>query len=141
MATSKCWRLGFVLGFALVAPATFAGEAPPPDARAVVADQLDAFEREDASAAWRLTSPEMREKFGTAANFIGVVKSRYGPIFSHRSVDFGPAMRQGDQVGMVVTIVDAQNEVWSALFLLSRQHDGAWRLADCMLAKASERSI
>ncbi len=141
MATSQSWRLGFVVGFALVTPSTFAGEPPPPDAQEVVADQLNAFEREDASAAWGLASPEMREKFGSAANFIGVVKSRYGPIYSHRSVDFGPSIREGDQVGMVVTIVADDNEVWSALFVLAKQRDGAWRTADCMLAKAAQSSI
>jgi|SRR5579863_1434713 hypothetical protein len=141
MVTSKSWYLGFVVGFALVTPGTFAGEPPLPDARAVVADQLNAFEREDASTAWGLAAPTMRAKFGSAANFIGVVKARYGPIYSHRSVEFGPAVQQGDEVGLAVTIVDNQNEVWSALFLLARQRDGAWKMADCLLAKAAQRSI
>ena len=97
MVTPKSWFLGFVVGFALVAPATFAGEAPPPDARNVVADQLNAFERDDAFTAWELTAPEMRVKFGSAANFFDIVRSKYGPIHTHRSVDFGPSMRKGDQ--------------------------------------------
>jgi Domain of unknown function (DUF4864) len=141
MATPKSWYIGFVVGFALVAPTTFAGEAPPPDARNVVADQLSAFERDDASTVWKLTAPEMREKFGSAANFIGIVRSKYGPISTHRSVDFGPSMRKGDQVGMVVTIVDNDNDVWSALFLLSKQSDGAWRTSDCLLTKAPQTSV
>jgi hypothetical protein len=139
--TPKSWCLGFVVGFALVAPTTFAGEAPPPDARDVVADQLRAFERADASTVWKLTAPEMREKFGSAANFIEIVRSKYGPIYTHRSVDFGPSMRKGDQVGMVVTIVDNDNDVWSALFLLSKQSDGAWLTSDCLLTKAPQTSI
>jgi hypothetical protein len=141
MVTPKSWFLGFVVGFALVAPTVFAGEPPPPDARDVVADQLNAFERDDASAAWKLAAPEMQERFGSAANFIDIVRLKYGPIHTHRSVDFGPSMRQGDQVGMVVTIVDNDNDVWSALFLLSKQGDGAWRTADCLLTKAAQTSI
>ena len=141
MVTPKSWFLGFVIGFASVAPMTFAGEPPPPDARNVVADQLNAFERDDASTAWKLAAPEMREKFGSAANFLDIVRSKYGPISSHRSVDFGPSMRQGDQVGMVVTIVDHDNDVWSVLFLLSKQGDGAWLTSDCLLTKAPQTSI
>lgn len=141
MFSSKAWRLGFVVGFALVTPTTFAVEAPPPEARAVVADQLDAFARDDAATAWRLTAPEMRRKFGSAAHFIGVVKARYGPIHSHRSVDFGPAAQKGDEIGLVVTLVDDDNVVWSALFLLSKQGDGEWRTANCLLAKSPQTSI
>jgi hypothetical protein len=140
-SNSKSWYLGFVVGFALVSPSAFADEAPPPEARAVVADQLAAFERGDASIAWRLAAPEVRARFSAASEFADMVKSKYGPIYRHRSVDFGPAARKGDEVGMVVTIVDDDNEVWSAIFLLSKQRDGAWRTSGCMLAKAPETSL
>ncbi len=141
MLTSKSWYLGFVVGFALVTPTTFAGEPAPPDARSVVAEQLDAFERDDATTAWSLAAPEMREKFGSASEFIGMVRSRYGPIYSHRSFDFGLSARKGDEIGMLVTIVDDNNEVWSALFLLSKQRGGEWRTANCLLTKAPQTSI
>lgn len=141
MANPKSWYLGFVVGFALVTPSVFADEAPPAEARAVVADQIEAFERDDAASAWRLAAPEVREKFASASNFIGAVKEKYGPIYKHRSVDFGPAARTGDQVGIVLTIVDDDNEVWSALFTLSRQSDGGWRTTGCLLAKAPQTSV
>ncbi len=95
MVTPKSWCLGFVVGFALVAPTTFAGEPPPPDARNVVADQLHAFERDDASTAWKLAAPEMREKFGSAANFIEIVRSKYGPIYHPPQRRFRPVDAQG----------------------------------------------
>src|SRR5579875_864539 len=135
MVTPKSWYLGFVIGFALVTPHAFADEAAPAEAKAVVAAQLKAFEHDDAARAWTLAAPEVQQKFTSAANFIGEVKARYAPIARHRSVDFGPAARKGDQVGMVVTIVDHENEVWSALFLLTKQTDG-WRTTGCLLAKA-----
>ncbi len=141
MSKAKSWYLGFVVGFALVTPKAFADETPPPEARAAVVDQLAAFERGDAAGAWQLAAPEVRERFVTASDFIGMVKSKYGPIYRHRSVDFGPAARRGDEVGMVVTIVGEDNEVWSAVFLVSKQTDGAWRTSGCLLAKAPETSI
>ena len=141
MVNPKSWYLGFVVGFALVTPKAFANEPPPADARAVVADQLNAFERDDAASAFGLTAPQVREKFGSPGQFIAAIKANYGPIYRHRSVDFGPAARQGDEIGMVVTIVAEDNEVWSALFVLSRQHNGAWRTSACLLAKAPQSSV
>jgi hypothetical protein len=141
MLSPKSWYLGFVVGFALVTPNAFANEPAPVDAQAVVADQLKAFERDDAESAWRLSAPEVQQKFVSPSAFIGVVKAKYGPIARHRSVDFGPAARKGDEVGMVVTIVAADNEVWSALFILSKQNDGGWKTTGCLLAKAPQRSV
>ncbi len=141
MISPKSWYLGFVMGFALVTPQAFASELPPADAQAVVANQLSAFERGDATGAWNLASPEIQQRFVSASNFIGVVQSKYGPIARHRSVDFGPAARKGDEVGMVVTIVAEDNEVWSALFILSKQGDGGWRTTGCLLTKAAQTSV
>jgi len=138
---SKSWYLGFVVGFALVTPAAFANEAPPAEARSVVVDQLHAFERDDAADAFRLTAPQVRDKFATPGKFIDAIKANYGPIYRHRSVDFGPAARQDDKIGMVVTIVAEDNEVWSALFVLSQQSDGQWRTSACLLAKAPQSSV
>ncbi len=141
MISPKSWYLGFVVGFALVTPSAFAHETAPADAQAVVADQLRAFERDDAAGAWSLAAPEIQQRFVSASNFLGMVKSKYGPIYRHRSVDFGPAARKGDQVGMVVTLVADDNEVWSALFLLSKQGDGGWKTTGCLLAKAPQTSV
>ena len=134
------WHLGFVVGFALVAPASFADEAPPPDARAVVVQQLHAFESGDLKGAYRLAAPELRNKF-SVADFTGMMEKNYGPVLRHRSVQFGPAARKGDEVGMVVTIVDDENEVWSALFLVAKQTDGQWRTTGCLMTKAEQTSV
>lgn len=140
-AKAKSWYLGFVVGFALVQPRAFAEEPPPPEAQTVIANQLEAFERDDAAVAWNLTAPEIREKFHSADDFFGMVKANYGPIYRHRSVDFGPSARRGDEIGIVVTLVGEDNEVWSAVFVLSKQNDGAWKTSACLLAKAPEKSV
>ncbi len=141
MTSPKSWYLGFVVGFALVTPSAFANDPTPADAQAVVESQLDAFERDDAASAWRLAAPEVQAQFENASNFIGAVKSKYGPIYRHRSVDFGQSARRGDEIGIVVTIVGQDNEVWSAVFVLAKQKDGAWRTSGCLLAKAPETSV
>lgn len=133
--------LVFVLGMAFIAPQAFADEAAPADAQSVVERQIRAFERGDDMSAWDLAAPEIREKFNSAAAFSEMVRERYGPIYSHRSVEFGPASRRGDDVGMVVTLVANDNEVWSAIFVVTRQGDGGWRTSSCLLTKAPQTSL
>ena len=137
----RSFYLGFVVGFALVTPQAFAEEPAPPDARATVERQIAAFERGDVAGAWSLAAPEIKDKFSSADEFGEMVRERYGPIFRHRSVEFGPAAQRGDEVGMVVTLVSDDNEVWSAIFVVSRQGDGAWRTSSCLLAKAPQTSL
>jgi hypothetical protein len=139
--SAKSWYLGFVVGFALVTPAAFAEDTAPAAAQAVVEGQIHAFERGDDAGAWNFAAPEIREKFSTAAAFSEMVRERYGPIYKHRSVEFGPASRRGDDVGMVVTLVADDNEVWSAIFIVTKQGDGGWRTSSCLLAKAPQTSL
>lgn len=141
LSRAKAWRLGIIVGFALATPAALAEEAAPADAQAVVESQIRAFERGDDAGAWNLAAPEIRQKFSSAAEFSEMVRERYGPVYRHRSVEFGPASRRGDDVGMVVTLVAADNEVWSAIFVVTKQGDGGWRTTSCLLAKAPQTSL
>ena len=136
----KIASVGFVVALLLGAKA-FADEPAPPDAQAVVERQIHAFERGDDMGAWDLAAPEIREKFSTAAEFIQMVRERYAPVLNHRSVEFGPATRRGDDVGMVVTLVSNDNEVWNAIFVVTKQGDGGWRTSSCLLEKAPQTSL
>lgn len=138
---SKLGIAGFVAGFAFFLPAAFAEDTAPADAEAVVERQIHAFERGDDTGAWDLAAPEIRDKFSTAAEFTQMVRERYGPVYSHRSVEFGPAARRGDDVGMVVTLVANDNEVWKAIFVVTKQGDGGWRTSSCLLAKAPQTNL
>ena len=137
----KIRGVAIVAAFAFFAPAALAEELAPPDAEAVVERQIHAFESGDDTGAWDLAAPEIREKFSTAAEFTQMVRERYAPIYSHRSVEFGPASRHGDDVGMVVTLVSNDNEVWKAIFVVTKQGDGGWRTSSCLLAKAPQTSL
>lgn len=141
MISAKSWYLGFVVGFALVSPKVFAEEIAPTGAQEVVEQQIHAFESGDDAGAWSLAAPSVRDRFSSAQEFAGMVKARYGPVYRHRSVEYGPAAQRGDEVGMVVTLVSEDNEVWSALFVLSKQDDGKWRTSSCLLAKAPQTSL
>ena len=129
------------LGFALLAAPVRAEESLPPEARALIQQQLDAFAHDDANAAYALASPGIKALFPDAQAFMSMVKTSYPPIYRHRSVEFGPAAEQGDQVEQAVTIVDDDNEVWNAVYMLAREPDGKWVTTGCVLSRSEQVSL
>src|ERR1700756_3001229 len=59
--------------------------------RAVVEDQLAAFQRDDGAAAFAFASPGIQAEFGTVENFMAMVRSGYQPVYRPREVAFGDA--------------------------------------------------
>lgn len=129
------------LSLALTATPAFAGDAPPPEARALIERQLDAFAHDDASGAYALAAPGIKALFPDADTFMTMVKTNYAPVYRHRSVEFGSVTVEGDTVEQMLTIVDPDNQVWSALYKLQRQPDGSWATTGCLLIKSSQSSL
>jgi hypothetical protein len=130
------------LVFALAAPPALADDpAPPPEARALIQKQLDAFAHDDAAGAYALAAPGIKAMFPDADTFLSMVKSSYAPVYRHRSVEFGAAAMQGDAVRQALTIVDSDNQVWTAVYMLEKQPDGGWATAGCVLTKSEESSL
>jgi Domain of unknown function (DUF4864) len=131
----------FGLMFLFAAPAS-AGDnsGRPPEARALIERQLDAFAHDDAAAAYALAAPGIKTMFADPDTFLAMVRGTYAPVYRHRSVDFGEADVQGDNVSQILTIVDNDNVVWKALYRLARQPDGSWLINGCVLIKSTDSS-
>ncbi|NJO08678.1 MAG: DUF4864 domain-containing protein [Leptolyngbyaceae cyanobacterium SL_1_1] len=56
--------------------------------RAVVQEQLRAFQADDSDAAFVLAAPSIRQKLKTADSFLTLIKTNYYPIYRPRSVVF-----------------------------------------------------
>jgi hypothetical protein len=69
-----------------------------------------------------------------------MVRSKYTPVYRHRSVEFGDMRRDGDTASQVVTFVDEDNQVWKALYDLARQPDGSWLITSCVLVRSPDTS-
>ena len=137
MASPKSWYLGFVIGFALVTP-NLRRRAAAAGRPTVVTSQLDAFERGDAAGAWRLASPEVREKFGSAAEFHRHRKVEVWadlPPPQHRLRPLGAPRRRNRHGGDDRR--RGQRSVVRGVSVVQAE-DGAWRTSDCLLAKAPE---
>ncbi len=111
------------------------------DVQAVITRQLDAFAHDDADAAYGFAAPAVREKFSDAASFLSMVRRAYPAVYRHRSAEFGAEARDGERVRQNVVLIDADNTVWTGVYVLARQSDGGWRIEGCALTRSDETSL
>lgn len=106
----------------------------------VIMAQFKAFEADDAEAAFLTATPEIREKIGDSARFLALVRGSYPMIYRPAGVGFlAPEMEKG-QVIQIVSIRDADDKTWLALFTLEQQPDMSWRIGGCVVAENDWRS-
>ena len=135
-----------MFGAAAVAMTLWIGTACAEDltaasSRAIVERQFDAFEHDDAAAAYALAAPTIKDMFSDADHFIAMVRNHYAPVYRHRSVDFGAFKELGDEARLEATLVDNDNVVWTALYSFRRAPNGDWLISGCLLAKAEASAI
>ncbi|MGA7196952.1 DUF4864 domain-containing protein [Roseiarcus sp.] len=130
-----------VVAAALWVAAASAEELTAARSQAVVERQFEAFERDDAEAAYALAAPAIKEIFADADHFLAMVRDRYPPVYRHRSVEFGAFQESGDKASLQATLVDNDNVVWTALYSLSREENGDWLISACVLVKSEASAI
>ena len=140
-APARCVRLPLACVVALASGAALAAPADSPIAgpdqaaiRSAITTQLDAFRRDDAVAAYRVASPNIEAKFGSAAAFLTMVKAAYPAVYRAHDVDFGPIVRHDGAVVQQVGLVGADGTRAVALYSMEHEANGAWRIDGCSLA-------
>jgi hypothetical protein len=106
--------------------------------RAVINRQLDAFQRDDASGAFALTSPGVQQAFGTPQRFLEVVRMAYRAVYRPSRVSFLEPMVLSGDVVQQVQITDRAGGVWLAFYSMQRQDDGSWRTNGCHLVQPAK---
>jgi Domain of unknown function (DUF4864) len=142
------WRLAVqalavVAGCALALHASAAPVAPTEEKkiRMVVQGQLDAFEKNDARAAFSFAAPNVREAVGTAEKFMNMVRTGYPQVYRHTAVVFLKPEMVGDEVLQRVQLTDASGEVWLASYALQKQKDMSWRITACVVTENKGRFV
>ena len=125
----------------IVSTVAAASELTAATSRAIVERQFDAFERDDEQAAYALADPTIKDMFSDAGHFMAMVRDHYGPVYRHRSVEFGAFKESGDEATLEATLVDNDNVVWTALYTFRRMSNGDWLISGCVLAKAEGSAI
>jgi len=110
--------------------------------RQVIENQLQAFQRDDGSAAFSYASPTIQRIFDSPQRFMQMVKQGYDPVYRPRSYSFtalepaGP----GDAV-QFVEFVDQNGLAWRARYFMQRQDDGSWRINGVSLEQLPDLSV
>lgn len=125
---------------AALAQAADLGAADTKRVRAVIEAQLAAFEADDAARAFAFATPQLREAFGSAANFMRMVRSSYPVVYRHASAAFLKPVLEDGVVTQGVHLTDGRGQLWLALYRLERQRDRSWRIAACQAVPAEGRA-
>ncbi len=115
------------------------GTADVKSIRRVIEQQIDAFKRDDATAAYSFASPGIRKIFPTAEIFMQMVRQGYRPVYRPRSYAFDELTQiEGDLV-QPVRVVGPDGVPVTALYIMERQPDGSWKTNGCVLTQAPGR--
>ena len=107
-------------------------------AQGVIRSQVEAFGRDDAAAAYSYAAPGIKQMFPQADIFLSMVQHSYGPVYRHRSFEFGEARAEDGRVAQRVHIIDADGVPWEALYTLEHAPDGSLKIIGCVLLKAGQ---
>jgi len=100
----------------------------------LIDDQLGAFQRDDAAAAWKHVAPSLRAKFGSPDTFLRMVREGYPPVHRMQDRRFEElTVLPTGELGQWLEITGANGERVRALYLMERQADGTWRTSGCLL--------
>ena len=99
----------------------------------VIAAQIAAFRRDDADAAFAFATPGIQEKFGDSAHFLAAVKQAYPQVYRPRSFRFLDRGTEAGRVTQRVEIVGPDGRPVTAIYDMSHEADGNWRIDGCRL--------
>lgn len=109
--------------------------------RSVIEQQLAALRRDDADGAFAFASPGIRTQFGTAKNFLAMVRASYQPVYRPRSVVFEDITSVEGIPTQQVLLLSPDGEPVRALYLMEKQSDGTWKINGCYLVPIKGETI
>lgn len=131
--------LGLVAGIA-----ARADEVPAADREAIqdiISSQIDAFRRDDGTAAYSYASPTIQGLFPTVDQFMGMVRNGYMPVYRPRAVTFGAIEASPSGPMQKVFLTGPDGRSWVAIYSLERQPDGSWKINGVRLVEDDGATI
>ncbi len=120
---------------------TTIGEADRGSIRAVIEAQLAAFQRDDGDRAFAYAAPNIRRTFGTAENFMAMVRTGYPPVYRPGKVDFRDLVVVEGVPAQKVLIFGLDGVPVMAVYAMEKQPEGDWKIAGCVLVRGAQRSL
>jgi hypothetical protein len=108
--------------------------------RGVIAQQVEAFRRDDGPAAFAFASPGIQAIFRTPDIFMEMVRSGYQPVYRPRTMEFRGLDMTAEGLVQQVLFVGPDGRPVLALYHMEHETDGTWRISGCELAVPSDRT-
>ncbi|MEP6972336.1 MAG: DUF4864 domain-containing protein [Betaproteobacteria bacterium] len=138
-------KIALLLSLSLLAGtsamATPVTEQDTRDAQQVVRAQLAAFAADDAEQAFSLATDAIRAQFGTASQFIRMVRGAYPVVYRPSAVVFLKPDAADDELVQPVHMTDPSGSTWLAVYRLQRQADKSWRIGGCVLVPHAGKTV
>ncbi|MEL6316395.1 MAG: DUF4864 domain-containing protein [Pseudomonadota bacterium] len=130
-------RHALMLAAALTISAPMALADAEADSRAVIEQQLDAFQRDDWREAFSYASPGIQALFQNPQRFSEMVIGGYPMVWRPADVSFlGADLENGDLVHRL-QLVDQEGVAYVARYTMT-EIDGVWRIAGVVIERAAE---
>ena len=100
--------------------------------------QIEAFRRDDGPAAFGYASPNIQGMFGSPDTFMDMVRQGYRPVYRPRAVEFREIVTLQGMPTQKVHVIGPDGRPVTALYPMSRQADGSWRIEGCYLQAPDE---
>ena len=104
--------------------------------QSVIADQLDAFGKDDDTRAYDHASDMIKQLFPSKSIFMEMVRTGYPPVYRAKSWSFAEPTTTGTGISQIVKLTDEQGRVWNALYTLERDSTGEWKITGCRILKS-----
>ncbi|MEI6573116.1 MAG: DUF4864 domain-containing protein [Alphaproteobacteria bacterium] len=104
--------------------------------QSVIADQLDAFGKDDDTRAYDHASDMIKQLFPSKSIFMEMVRTGYPPVYRAKSWSFAEPITTETGISQIVKLTDEQGRVWNALYTLERDSAGEWKITGCRILKS-----
>ena len=125
----------------LHAPHAVLAEAEWEAIQKTIAEQLAALRGGDALRAFSFASAGIQEQFGDADIFLGMVRGSYAALLDARYTEFLEGAVIDGHTIQPLRLVLRDETVLVALYEMQRDERNGWRIAGCVIAPSSVRSI
>jgi hypothetical protein len=121
-------------------PSTAAADDPADGARQIIEQQIEAFLKDDATAAYAFAAPGIKARYPDKNAFFDMVKKSYQPVYKPGNYAFGRSvsLKGGETILHEVLIEGRDGKDWKAIYQLLRQPDGSYRIGGVVIAPETE---
>jgi len=132
----RALALSIVMLLVSVLPLQVLADADADSIRDVINQQIEAFRADDGERAFSFAAPVIRSKFGSADNFMTMVRTGYPDVYRPKAVEFRDLKRDGERLIQEVWFLGTGGDSTIGTYIMERQEDGVWKIAGVYMRRA-----